>query len=109
MVLSPELKQMCELLQKDLDAKCAMGRDDTAGESAGRFGPLGGQFWAFQGSKGGYQRGEKLKSKWREKKRGERRRFCWFCCRQQPRAKLRVREAHFGPNSLPECRIGVHR
>ena len=68
MVLSPELKQMCELLQKDWDAKCAMGRDDTAGESAGRFGPLGGQFWAFQGSKGGYQRGEKLKSKWREKK-----------------------------------------
>ena len=67
MVLSPELKQMCELLQKDWDAKCAMGRDDTAGESAGRFGPLGGQFWAFQGSKGGYQRGEKLKSKWREK------------------------------------------
>ena len=68
MVLSPELKQMCELLQKDWDAKCAMGRDDTAGESAGRFGPLRGQFWAFQGSKGGYQRGEKLKSKWREKK-----------------------------------------
>ena len=54
MVLSLELKQMCELLQKDWDAKCAMGRDDTAGESTGRFGPLGGQFWAFQGSKGGY-------------------------------------------------------
>ena len=67
MVLSPELKQMCESLQKNWDAKCAMGRDDTAGESAGRFGPLGGQFWAFQGSKGGYQRGKKLKSKWREK------------------------------------------
>ena len=68
MVLSPELNQMCELLQKDWDAMCEMGRDDTAGEFAGRFGPLGGQFWAFQGSKGGYQRGEKLKSKWREKK-----------------------------------------
>ena len=68
MVLSPELKQLCDLLQKDWDAKCAMGRDDTAGESAGHFGPLGGDFGAFQGSKGGYQRGEKLKSKWREKK-----------------------------------------
>ena len=54
MVLSPKLKQMCDLLQKSWDAKCAMGRDDTIGESAGRFGPLGGQFWAFQGSKGGY-------------------------------------------------------
>ena len=78
MVLSPELKQMCELLQKDWDAKCAMGRDDTAGESAGRFGPLGGQFWAFQGSKGGYQRGEKLKSKWREKKEREKAFFAGF-------------------------------
>ena len=100
---------MCELLQKDLDAKCAMGRDDTAGESAGRFGPLEGQFWAFQGSKGGYQRGEKLKSKWREKKEEREGIFCWFCCRQQSRAKLGVSEAHFGPNSLLECRIGVHR
>ena len=42
MVLNPKLKQMCELLQKDWDAKCAMGRDDTSGESAGRFGLLGG-------------------------------------------------------------------
>ena len=54
MFLSPKLKQMCELLQKSQDAKRGMGRDDTIGESAGRFGPLGGQFWAFQGSKGGY-------------------------------------------------------
>ena len=44
---------MFELLQKDLDAKCAMGRDDTASESAGHFGPLGGHIWAFKGSKGG--------------------------------------------------------
>ena len=68
MVLSPKLKQMCELLQKDWDAKCAMGRDDTAGESAGRFGPLGGQFWAFQGSKGGYQRGESKRGSGERKK-----------------------------------------
>ena len=54
MVLSPELKQMCDLLQESWDAKCAMGRDDTICESAGCFGPLGGQVWVFQGSKGGY-------------------------------------------------------
>ena len=64
-VLSPKLKQMCNLLQKNWDAKCAMGCDDTIGESGGHFGPLGGQFWAFQGSKGGYWRVEKLQSKWR--------------------------------------------
>ena len=54
MVLSPELKQMCDLLQKSWDAKYAMGRDDTIGEFARHFEPLKGQLWVFQGSKDGY-------------------------------------------------------
>ena len=54
MVLNLEVKQLCDLLQKSWDAKCAMGRDHTVVEFAGRFGPLGGQFWALKGSKGGY-------------------------------------------------------
>ena len=51
MVLSPKLKQMCDLMQKSWDAKCAMGRDDTIGESAGCFGPLGVSFGRFRALK----------------------------------------------------------
>ena len=56
-----------------------MGLDYTIGESVGRFGPLGSQFWAFQGSKGGNWKVEKLKSKWREKREEREGIFCWLC------------------------------
>ena len=43
-------------------ARCATGRGDAIGEFAELFGLLGGQNWAFKGSKGAHWKVDKLKA-----------------------------------------------
>ena len=108
MVLSPELKQMCDLLQKIWDASVQwdvktrqVGLRDVSGRSKINFG-------RFRALKVAIERRISLRVSG-ERKGGERRHFCWFFCRQQLREKVGVSEAKFGPNSLPVYRISANR